>query len=132
MIFVDTSFWVAAASARDDRHEEATSLLERNSDDTFITSTLVRGETWTFLNRRRGHHTATAFLDRLERSPRVEIVPFPVELETKALAWLRQRDERTCSYVDATSFVLMKSMRIKQALAFDGDYSAAGFIELRA
>jgi uncharacterized protein len=132
VIFVDTSFWVAAASARDNRHEEAVSLLEQSSDVPLITSTLVRGETWTFLNRRRGHHSASAFLDRLERSPRVEIVPFPVELETKALAWLRQRDERTYSYVDATSFVLMKSMRVKQALAFDGDFSAAGFVELRA
>ena len=44
---------------------------------------------------------------------------------------VKGRDDRTYSYVDATSFVPMKSMRIKRALAFDGDFSAAGFIELR-
>ena len=45
---------------------------------------------------------------------------------------LRNRDEREYSFVDATSFVLMKRLRAREALAFDGDFSAAGFIELKA
>jgi predicted nucleic acid-binding protein len=32
---------------------------------------------------------------------------------------------------DATSFAVMRSLRIKEALAFDGDFAAAGFTELR-
>jgi hypothetical protein len=31
----------------------------------------------------------------------------------------------------ATSFALMRSRKIREALAFDGDFSAAGFVELR-
>ena len=54
------------------------------------------------------------------------------ELERRAISWLRKRDEREYSFVDATSFVLMRSMRIRDALAFDGDFTAAGFRELRA
>jgi predicted nucleic acid-binding protein len=34
--------------------------------------------------------------------------------------------------VDATSFATMRSLRIDVALAFDGDFAAAGFRELRA
>ncbi|MGH2617125.1 MAG: type II toxin-antitoxin system toxin 23S rRNA-specific endonuclease VapC20, partial [Thermomicrobiales bacterium] len=34
--------------------------------------------------------------------------------------------------VDATSFAVMRSLRLHEALAFDGDFSAAGFLELRA
>lgn len=52
-------------------------------------------------------------------------------LEADATAWLRQRDERTCSFVDATSVAFMREHRITEALAFDGDFSAAGFTELR-
>ena len=39
---------------------------------------------------------------------------------------LRRHDEREYSFVDATSFVLMRLLRIRAALAFDGDFSAAG------
>lgn len=54
------------------------------------------------------------------------------DLEEQALLWLRHHDEREYSFVDATSFALMKAMRIHEALAFDRDFSAAGFVELRA
>jgi predicted nucleic acid-binding protein len=53
------------------------------------------------------------------------------ELEDDADRWLRRRDEREYSFVDATSFAMMRSLRITQALAFDGDFAAAGFQELR-
>ena len=53
------------------------------------------------------------------------------ELEAEAWAWLRVHDERPYSFVDATSFALMRKLRIRDALAFDGDFATAGFNELR-
>ena len=53
------------------------------------------------------------------------------DVEDTALGWLRQHDEREYSFVDATSFALMRALRITDALAFDGDFAAAGFVELR-
>lgn len=58
-------------------------------------------------------------------------VPITTDLEDRALTWLRSYDERAYSFVDATSFALMRSLKIKRALAFDGDFTAAGFLELR-
>jgi predicted nucleic acid-binding protein len=52
-------------------------------------------------------------------------------LEAEAWRWLARHDERTYSFVDATSFALMRRHRLREALAFDGDFSAAGFIEVR-
>jgi predicted nucleic acid-binding protein len=35
------------------------------------------------------------------------------------------------SFVDATSFAVMRRRRIREALALDGDFNAAGFVEVR-
>ena len=78
-----------------------------------------------------GHASAVAFLDALDASPRVRIEPVDADAESVALAWLRVRDEREYSFVDATSFAVMRARRITHALAFDGDFTAAGFNELR-
>lgn len=132
MIFVDTSFWVAFRNRRDSDHEQATRLLATHGRALLVTSNQVRGETWTFLRRRAGHAAAVAFLDALDRSDAVRVEVVTAEMESRALRWLRRHDEREYSFVDASSFALMKSLRIREALAFDGDFAAAGFVELRA
>jgi predicted nucleic acid-binding protein len=132
VIFVDTSFWVALRNRRDPRHDEARALLERCANAGLVTSNQVRGETWTYLRRRAGHASAVDFLEALEKTPRLSLVFVDEALEREALRWLRRRDEREYSFVDATSFAAMRSLRLREALAFDGDFSAAGFVELRA
>ena len=131
MIFVDTSFWVALRNQRDQHHEDAAALIAVHGDEQLVTTNHVRGETWTFLRRRAGHGSAVAFLDGLARSQRVSITSVTPEQEDKALRWLRRHDEREYSFVAATSFCVMAALRVQQTLAFDGDFAAAGFIELR-
>lgn len=132
MIFVDTSFWVALRNRRDGRHQDAGKLLRCYAGRVLVTSNQIRGETWTYLRRRAGHAAAVAFLDALENSPRIQIILAEESHEKTALRWLRQHDEREYSFVDATSFALMRAHRLSDAFAFDGDFTAAGFIELRA
>jgi len=131
VIFVDTSFWVATIAANDANHREATQLA-REASDRLVASNHVRGETWTFLNRRYGHAPAVSFVDALGRTARLRVEFVSRDLEDEALRWLRRHDEREYSFVDATSFALMRSLRVREALAFDGDFAAAGFVELRA
>jgi uncharacterized protein len=132
LIFVDTSFWVALLNRRDARHPEARTLFESRADSGLVTSNHVRGETWTYLRRRSGHAGAVEFLDALQKSPRLQVVTVEPLQEEEAFRWLRRHDEREYSFVDATSFALMRTLRLREALAFDGDFSAAGFVELRA
>jgi predicted nucleic acid-binding protein len=131
LIFVDTSFWVAAHMRRDAHHDEALQLLTRERGERLVTSNHVRGETWTFLRRRSGQASAVAFLEMLAATRRVDVVLVEPDVENRALRWLRQHDEREYSFVDATSFALMRSLRLRNAFAFDGDFAAAGFTELR-
>jgi len=89
LIFVDTSFWVAARMRRDAHHDEALRLLTRERGERLVTSNHVRGETWTFLRRRSGHASAVAFLEMLAATRRVDVVLVEQDVENRALRWLR-------------------------------------------
>lgn len=131
MIFADTSFWVALRNQRDVHHAQAARLLHQHASASIIVTNDVRGETWTYLRRRCGHRCAVDFLEAVQHSPRVRVFSVTEDMGEEALRWLRRHDEREYSFVDATSFVVMRTLRISEALSFDGDFSAAGFTELR-
>lgn len=130
MRFVDTSFWVALQLARDERHGAARELWQTVRGPLLTTNHVV-GETWTFLRRRAGHAAALKFVEAVARSPRLAIEHVSEAVESEAWAWLRRHDEREYSFVDATSFAAMRRRRLAEALAFDGDFQAAGFVEVR-
>jgi predicted nucleic acid-binding protein len=131
MIFAGSSFRVALSDRRDDLHADALRLIRLHGRSPLVTTNHVRGETWTFLRRRRGHAIAVRFLDATEDGERLRIAETPPEVEGDAWAWLRRHDERRYSFVDATSFALMRRLGLREAFAFDGDFAAAGFVELR-
>jgi predicted nucleic acid-binding protein len=106
-------------------------VLWLTKGEDLLTTNLVVGETWTFLRRRLGHRAGVDFIDRVARSLRVVTVYVDEAAEAEAWIWLRRHDERSYSYADATSFAVMRKRRVYEALAFDGDFAAAGFIELR-
>ncbi|HZV74696.1 MAG TPA: PIN domain-containing protein [Conexibacter sp.] len=130
MRFVDTSFWIALQSQRDRNHAAARSLVEGGLGP-LLTSNHVVGETWTFVRRRYGHGGAVASVRALREVPSLTILHVEPEVEDDAWRWLSRHDEREYSFTDATSFAVMRRRRMREALAFDGDFSAAGFVEVR-
>ncbi|MGH3976046.1 MAG: type II toxin-antitoxin system VapC family toxin [Pseudonocardiaceae bacterium] len=130
MRFVDTSFWVALFFERDSHHAMARDLWAVKSGG-LLSTNHVMGETWTFIRRRRGHADAVRVLDALGGSRRVTLVRVEQHAEDEAWEWLRRHDDREYSFVDATSFAVMRRRRLREALAFDNDFASAGFIEVR-
>lgn len=130
MTFVDTSFWIALAARHDINHADAIAIWQTRPRQ-LTTSNHVLGETWTFLNRRYGHKAARTMVDSVRGSKDVSLRHIAAEAEDEAWSWLRKHDEREYSFVDATSFAFMRRHGITEALAFDGDFSAAGFVERR-
>jgi uncharacterized protein len=128
--FVDTSFWIALLS-EEDRYCAAAQALVRGGPGPLMTTNHVLGETWTWIGRRFGHGRAVACIRAVRAIPTLTLVHVDAEEEQDAWRWLRRRDEREYSFVDATSFAVMRRRRMREALAFDGDFSAAGFVELR-
>lgn len=130
MRFGDTSFWFGLHTRADTRHGSAASLWR--SSGRVLTTDLVLGETWTLLRvRNTSHDRARSLIEAVRSSPRVEVAHVDVGLVEEAWTWLSRHDERVYSFVDATSFSVMRRRRLTEALAFDGDFTAAGFVEVR-
>ena len=99
-----------------------------------LTTNLVVGETWTLLRTRDSHRTAVGFIDRvgvLVSAGKLTVHAVTAEDESRAWRWLRRHDEREYSFVDAASFEVMRARRLREALAFDNDFAAAGFVEMQ-
>jgi len=128
--FVDTSFWIALLS-EEDRHYATAQRLVGRAPGPLLTTNHVLGETWTLIRRRFGHERAVACTRAVRAVPTLTIVHVDPEEEQDAWRWLNRRDEREYSFVDATSFAIMRRRRMREALAFDGGFTAAGFVELR-
>lgn len=132
MIFVDTSFWYAYSSPDDDRHSDAVQILGEVAPETrLVTTDRVLEELWTLLRSRKSHARSVRTLAALRASRRLTRRPVTAELAASAWEWLARHDERIYSFVDAASFALMRREGLHEALAFDGDFQAAGFVEMR-
>jgi predicted nucleic acid-binding protein len=131
MIFLDTSLFVALVRRRARRHAEAVQLWEQHARTPLVTSTGVVGEIWTLLRRRDSHADAVRAVTSLRASRRITVVNPDAALVSDAWSWLQHRDEHPYSFVDSLSFSIMRNRRITDALAFDDDFTRAGFVELR-
>ena len=131
-LFVDTSAWYALADADDRNHESAKAFLSEalETHARFITSNCVVGETYTLIRTRLGHREAWEFIARVKASSRLEITFIDETTESEAYELLQQFQDQDFSYVDGTSFVLMKKRRAREAFTYDGHFSIVGFTRL--
>jgi predicted nucleic acid-binding protein len=133
-LFVDSSAWIALASARDRRHGDVDGALREalRTRTRLITTNLVLAEVHRWLLFRAGPVPARSALSRIEASEAVEIVFADREHHVAALAWLQRLDDQRLSYTDAVSFAVMRGRRCTTALTLDRDFTVAGFRRLPA
>lgn len=130
-VFVDTSAWFALESRKDRNHERASELLPTLvRSRSLVTSNHVVGESYTLMRKQLGHEAATRFIRSLNSSHRLEILFTPQELEKNAYQLLRRYEDQRFSFVDATSFVWMRKLRVREAFTFDQHFVTAGFVAI--
>jgi len=123
--FVDTSAWIAYV----DLHERDTDRVGKALQEKgvrLLTSTFVLDETVTLLKRRLGHDAAVAVGDYL-RSDEVELMAVDDADVEAAWALFKARGDKAYSFTDCTSFVLMRRLGLKDAIALDDDFRREGF-----
>jgi predicted nucleic acid-binding protein len=128
-VFVDTAGWMACADASDPSHASSSkardTALEQGA--LLVTTDYVMDETLTLIRMRLGLPAARAWLQQVEGSSRLRWEWVGMERAEKARkAFFRFRD-KSYSFTDCTSLVVMQELRLKQVLTTDRHFRQMGF-----
>lgn len=130
--FWDTSGWFSLLVPEDEFHEDATNIANHSTrmHIPFITSDLVIQETMTLLMARKEIQKAKLFWSNLSESKVVRIEKIDESRFQKTGEFFCRQIEQGYSFVDVSSFILMKELKITEAVSTDKHFKKAGFTAL--
>ena len=123
-LFVDTSFWYAAADSSDRSNARSKAIL--NSGEALLTSDHVLVETWTLLHHKLDSKAAERFWEGLRSGIAVIEAVTLADLE---VAWdivVSWRDQ-DFSIFERTSFAVMRRLGIDRVASLDAHFAVFRF-----
>lgn len=128
-VFVDSFAWIAAINKSDNYHDATLRMLEDflGKQAKLFTTNYVIIETINALSKVEFRKAVIEFIDRLEKSPSVEIIKITDETYNNAWRLYQQRLDKEWGITDCTSFEVMKMLDIKKAFTNDKHFEQAGF-----
>jgi predicted nucleic acid-binding protein len=129
-VFVDSSAWFPLSHpANADHQPMAQALRERIAQGARpVTTNLVIAETHSLILRRVHRSAALEFLREVRRAPNL-VVTSDEQLEERVQReWLERYADQNFSLTDGVSFAIMTERGIREALAVDRHFAAAGFV----
>ena len=129
-VFIDTSGFYALLVRGDDRHEKATGFMCQAAVQKrrLVTTDYVLDETATLLQARGHVAQVVPFFESVLASRVCRVVWMDADLFQRTKALFLKRLGQQWSFTDCMSFVVMKELRLREALSKDGHFSTAGFI----
>lgn len=128
--FLDTSAILALFDADDPRHPAVDSAWQELvlSDEPLISSNYILVETLALVQRRLGMDAVqSVYRDII---PLLEIEWLDEEVHQKAMTAFLQASRRRLSFVDCSSFEVMRKRGITRALTVDGHFKEHGFEQI--
>ena len=128
-IFVDTSGFYALLVQGDDRHAAAGRYLReaRRRGRRFVTSDYVLDESATLLKARGHVHLLCAFFDAVLASSTCQVEWTDCDRFDAVRAYFLKHADQAWSFTDCLSFVIMRELRLRDALTKDSHFREAGF-----
>jgi predicted nucleic acid-binding protein len=128
-IFVDTSGLYALVDRKDAHHPAARSVVERlvRAGRRLLATDYVVAETVNLANARSGARVAIRVLDLLEQSAGIRIEWIGTARFDATKTFFRKHADHAYSFTDCTSFVVMRELKLTQALTSDRHFTQAGF-----
>jgi uncharacterized protein len=131
-IFVDTSGFFSLLSPRDVSHKEAVEILKKakQTNQLFVTTDYVIDETATLLNARGIGYLTGIFFDTVNSSRVCRIEWMDQERFAKTQNYFEKHIDHVWSFTDCFSFLIMKELKLRNALTKDKHFKEADFTPL--
>src|SRR5438874_8497518 len=128
VLFVDTAGWMACADESDPAHRKAVAARDSwlAGGGLLVTSDYVTDETLTLLRLRLGIDAAEAWWRQVEGSSRVRWEYISLARADKARGMFFRYRDKDFSFTDCTSFILMRELKLREALTTNRHFLQAG------
>ena len=130
VLFVDTAGWMACADESDPAHRKAMAVRDSwlEGGGLLVTSDYVTDETLTLLRLRLGIDAAEAWWRQVDGSSRIRWEYISLARADKARGMFFRYRDKDFSFTDCTSFILMRELKLREALTTDHHFVQAGFV----
>ncbi|HOV80715.1 MAG TPA: PIN domain-containing protein [Bacillota bacterium] len=124
-VFIDTGAWYAMKDSRDPHHQEVINFFAGMQGQVLcFTSDYVADEAITLARYRlKNHRVASDLALELFAEKAAKMIFISPRHHARALEIFNTFSDQLFSYTDCTSFALMETMGIEEALAFDSHFT---------
>lgn len=129
-VFLDASFWIAVRDEREACHAGARQVLLElfRHRSQFLTTTLVFAEIHAYFSRSlpKREQVLTDFWE----NPLVHFEPVSYADQQAAVMLLRQQRDKSYSFCDAVSFVILRRLEVRRVASLDDHFRQLGEFEV--
>ncbi len=131
-IFIDTSGFYALLVRGDDQHARAAEILREAARKRrgLVTTDYILDETATLLLARGYASMLPNFFRRVQESDACRVIWIDFDYFEKTRQLFLKNLEGRWSFTDCFSFIVMKELRLRDALSKDSHFKIAGFAPL--
>ena len=129
-VFVDTGAWYALKNKNDPDHQAVYSIFQNLPATGVVcyTSDYVVDEAVTLTRvRLKNHHVAAILAEELLAEKAARLLYVAPRFLPRALEIFQKYSDQPFSFTDCTSFAIMESLNIEEALAFDRHFTFEAF-----
>jgi len=128
-IFVDSFAWIAIINKSDNYHQVSIDLFNEllTQQTKLVITNYILIETINALSKPEHRRGIIEFINRIEKSPSVNIFKITDELYKSAWHLYQHRMDKDWGITDCTSFEVMKALSIEKAFTNDKHFEQAGY-----
>ena len=127
-VFADTSFLVSYYNEHDRNHKDARAITKSLEGENilWVISDYIFDEFLTVLLVRRNKQFAIEIGQAILDDPNISVVIIEKEVFNKAWKLFRRNKNQVWSFTDSTSYILIKKLKITEAVSFDQHFREFG------